>query len=244
MSATIAWEDTSGRFLDRVWITVWSATSDPVGTFGRLGDSTSGDSNSEPDLEAALRFALVTTVIGWSPFLLITPCLAALPFAFAEALPDRVRALGLGAMCAGVGLLPFAFVAASLCAEIVHGAVFHLIARAAGGVGSARASMHAMLYTSAIRFWLAPALFLGFVPFIGSMIHLAVRAGFVLWTGIACYGAARGIHKLDDTRGLVVGIATPLLSTGLLVFAAFGIGFAFVALFAETLHLGDLLGPR
>lgn len=237
MSAWIPWEDSQGKLVDRFWTTIWSATSDPINTFARLGEGP-----AEPELAPSARLAILASLIGWSPFILLAPCLALLPFAFASALPERARDLGLLASFGIALAMPFVFVFGSVAVEIVHAAIFHVIATLAGGVGTSRASLRAMLYTAAIRFWLLPALFLSMVPFVGTMIHLSVRGAFILWSGFACFGAARGVHRLDDNRALLVAILTPLLSIGLVSFVIALCVFALVTAFAGTLGLGDLLG--
>jgi hypothetical protein len=99
-----------------------------------------------------------------------------------------------------------------------------------------------MLYTSAIRFWLLPALFLGFVPFVGPMVHTAVRAGFVIWSGFACYGAAKGIHGLGDDRAVGAAILTPLLSMLIVAVVMGAAVFGLVAGLTTTFALPSLLG--
>jgi hypothetical protein len=227
------WEDTRGRFVDRLWTTVYGATVDPIGAFGRMGAHT-----GERDLRAAVRFALLVTTFGWLPVLLLTPCLVVIPISFAEAMPHDVRGWGLGVFCVAIGALPFLLVLGSLATELVHGLVFHAVSRVLGGKGDFRSSMHAMLYTSAIRFWLCPGLILGFVPFLGTAIQLAVRAGFVIWTGAACYGAARSLHRLDDSSAIIVGIFTPVLA---LVIVSFGVAAIVLAIAAATMGTTALL---
>lgn len=241
MNAAVPWEDPDGRFFDRLWTTVHRASVDPVNTFARFGQV------SEPrDLAAGVRFAIIVSVIGWLPLLLLTPCLMVIPFAFAASLPDQVRDLGLGIVCLLILATPFVFIFGSVGVELLYGVIFHLTARLVGGVGDARASFHAMLYTSAIRFWGLPAFFLGGVPFAGAMLGMLVRLAFVIWGGFACYGAARSIHKLDDNHAAIVAIVTCLLSMGIVSFVIVGVVFGIVFAIAGSLSLTDLLGamPR
>lgn len=236
VSAPTPWEEDDRPFVDRTWATIWGATSDPVGTFTRIGAA-----DGDRDLSAGVRFALLATAIGWAPFVVFTPCLALVPFFAGSALPERIRVLGTGLLCGIVGASPFVVLLSSVAVELVHAAIFHALARLLGGVGDFRRSLHAMLYTSAVRVWLLPAFFLGFVPVISGMVHVGVRMGFVLWAGFACYGAARGAHGLDDQRSVVVGILTPLLAVAIVSFCMAAVGVAIlVTVVGTTVGLHDL----
>lgn len=235
MSASIAWEDPDQSFFARLWTTIWSATTNPIGTFGLLGDE-------EGSIVAAARFSLVTAAIGWAPYLLLIPCLSLIPLVFTQFMPDEVRAAGTGVVCAVMGGLPFAMLFGSLAVELVHGVVFFTVSRLAGGTATFSASMRAMLYTGAIRFWLFPALFLAFVPFVGWLVQPVWRAGFVIWCGFAAYGAAKGVQHLPDDRAVLVGIATPILAA-MISLGIFGAAvFGFVAAFFGTAWLSQHLG--
>lgn len=235
MDAAIAWEDWNGRFVDRLWTTVWLASSDPIATFGRLGAAT-----GERDLAAGARFALLVSLIGWAPLLLLSPCLAVVPIAFASWLPERAQAVGAGVAVMIILAIPIVFVLSSVGFELFYGLLFHLFARLFGGVGDLRGSMHAMLYTSAIRFWLCPGIFLGFIPFIGTMISVALRTGFMIWGGVACYGTARSLHRLADGPAIGVAVLTPL-SASMVVAVLVAISvLGIVALVVGTASFGEL----
>ncbi|MFO0682562.1 MAG: hypothetical protein U0234_10945 [Sandaracinus sp.] len=229
MSAPIVWEDRTLGFFERLTQTIWRATRDPIGTFAALGTARVG----EPDLASGTAFALIATAIGYSPYVVLAPCLGIVPLFFAQWMPPSFRGLGTGLACGLIGALPFLLVVGSLFVELVHGLVFHAICAALGGRGSFRASLHAMLYTSAVRAWLLPILVVGMVPGIGVALQSATRLAFVVWAGFACYGAARGVHGLGEDRaplaGLFVAIlsaAIPMLITsavvGAVLFAIFG----------------------
>jgi hypothetical protein len=229
----IAWEDSTLTRVVGLWRTVWSATTDPVGTFGRLGP------DGHP--REALLFSLVTSVIGWSPTLALMPCLGLFPLLFSRVMPEGVRAIGTGALCALAAIMPFVIVLGSVAVELVHGLVFHGLARMVGGVGSLSASMRAMLYTGAIRFWLWAAAALSILPFLAALAQSATRLAFVLWSGFACYGAARSVHGLADDRATLVAILTPLLSVLVVGVATAALVLAVLTVFAGSFGLAGLL---
>jgi hypothetical protein len=234
--SAIAWEEGTG-FFDRLWRTVAPATTDPIATFGKLGS----EMGAAPDLLVSTRFAIVVSAIGWSPLILFAPCLALLPIFFAAAVPEELRAIGAGAACAIVGLLPFVLLLGSVAVEVVHGFVFHGLARLLGGKGLLVQSLHAMLYTSAVRFWQAPAMLLGFVPFLGPTVQVLMRGAFLVWTGVACFGAAKSIHQLPDDRAALVAIGTALFSTAVVVAVLVLCVAAFVAAFFGSMSLDHVL---
>lgn len=237
MAAPIAWEDRSLGFFERLTQTIWRATSDPVGTFTALGAA----AGAEPDLSSATAFSLVATTLGYATYFALTPCVALVPFVFAQWLPPPLRTAGTGLVCGLVGATPALLVLGSLFVELVHGLVFHAICGAFGGRGTFRASLHAMLYTSAIRAWLLPILILGFVPGVGVALQSLTRLAFVVWAGFACYGAARGVHGLGEDRAPVAGIFVAILSAAIPVLLTSAlVGLALFAIFG-TLSVSELL---
>ena len=59
VATTIPWEDPSRGVLARFWATVSGATTDPVGTFTRIGAA-----EGERDLSSGVSFALLTAAVG------------------------------------------------------------------------------------------------------------------------------------------------------------------------------------
>lgn len=237
----IAWESPERTFFDRLWSTVRDATIDPIATFRATGIPGSGG--------AALRFTLITSTIGYAPMLAFVPCLGILALTMASmimnapGLPPAVRGLGTGAICGVIAVIPIFIVVFSLYVELSYAIAFHLLSLLAGGKGAFHASMRAMLYTSAIRFWLVPLLLVAPIPFIGFVIHWGGRFLMLVWSGFAVYGAAQGVHQLPQDRAVFVGVATPcvVLLLSLLGFGGTMVGIA-ALLFGGLSGLGTLLG--
>lgn len=236
----VAWESPERGFFDRFWSTVRDATIDPVTTFRAMGIPGSGG--------AALRFTLLTSAIGYIPLFLVLSCVGALLVSMAgviltmPGMPAAVRGLGVGALCGIVGSFPIVAIVFSLYVELAYAVVFHLLCLLAGGKGELGASLRAMLYTGAIRFWLFVPLLLGMIPFVGMVFHLLGRLLMLVWSGFAVYGAAQGVHRLEGDRALLVAIATPAV---VVVLAVAGGGAMVVALgallFGGLAGLGSLL---
>lgn len=212
----IAWER-EGSFFTRLWDSVAPATIDPVTTFRTLGD--------EGSSSKAVSLALITALIGNAPYLLCAPCLALIPLAFmsvlstsplAAEIPEWVRGIGMGAACAGVAAFPALIVLISLTADLAYGLVFHVLCRLFGGRGTLNTSLRAGFYAGIIRFWLWPILLVAFIPMIGTILQIAGRLLLVVWTGVALYGAAAGLHSLDQNRSIAVGVLTPLIALGMM----------------------------
>ena len=243
--AGIAWEVEGKGVFSRFVSTVWSATIAPIETFGHLAEPGSAF--------AALRFTLLASLVGWLPFWLILPCLAALPMfvgVIAMASPeagDALGRLGAGMLCAAVASIPVFLILFSLYVELCYGAVFHLCSRLLGGTGSLALSLRAGLYTGAIRAWLCLPLFLSWVPLFGMLFHWGSRLVMLVWSGFALYGAAKRIHGLPHERALGVAVVTPLavlcLAIGGVLTLAFGIAFLVVGSAAGVMGLVDSIQP-
>lgn len=243
-AADIPWEG-QGGFFTRLWETVQASTLDPVGTFRALRD--------RPSSGGSLSLSLVTAAIGNWPYLICAPCVALLPLMLlgslstsplADQIPPWIRGIGMGAMCTMVGSLPFLIVLSSLFTDLVHGAAFFVVGKLFGGKGSFTGSMRAGLYTGVIRFWLWPVLLLGFVPMIGTILQILGRLALVAWSGFALYGAAQGVHQLEDRPAIAVGVLTPVLALSLFVMVWGGAAIVVWALFAGGIHSLPEYFPR
>lgn len=240
----IAWEG-EGSFFHRLWETVQATTLDPVGTFRRLRDQPTGG--------RALSLSVITAAIGNWPYLICAPCIALIPLMLlgslsssplADQIPPWIRGVGMGAMCALVGSMPFLIVLGSLFTDLVHGASFFVVGKLFGGKGSFSGSMRAGVYTGVVRFWLWPVLLLGFIPMIGTILQLLGRLALIVWSGFALYGAAQSVHQLEDRPAIAVGVLTPVLALSLFVMVWGGGFIAMWALFAGGLHTLPGYFPR
>lgn len=225
----IAWEDPNRGLFDRLWSTVRDASMDPVETFKALGPS--------EDIRPALLLALVCSVIGHAPALVLIPCVGFGILAFGAAFLHEATGLTTGLLFGALVALPIFLVLGPLIADLIYALVFHGLAKLAGGQASFAASLRAMLYTGFLRFWLAAVLLLIWVPFIGGLGQGAARAVVAIWSGACAYGAARGVHGIKDDHALIIGVFTPVVSV-LIIGAIMAIGvLAFVTLFAGTVAL-------
>lgn len=243
-SADIPWEG-SGNFFSRLWETVQGTTLDPVGTFRALRD--------RPSSGKAFSLSLVTAAIGNWPYMICAPCMALVPLIIlgslstsplADQIPPWIRQVGMGAICTMVGSLPFLIVLSSLFTDLVHGASFFVVGRLFGGKGTLSGSMRVGLYTGVIRFWLWPVLLLGFIPMIGTVLQLVGRIALIVWSGFALYGAAQGVHRLEDRPAIAVGVLTPVLALSLFVMVWGGAFIAAWAIFAGGIHTLPEYFPR
>jgi hypothetical protein len=241
----IAWEAEGKGVFSRFFGTVWSATITPIETFSGLAQPGS--------VFAALRFTLLASLVGWLPFWLILPCLAALPMfvgVVAMASPeagDVLGRLGAGLLCAGVASIPLVLFLFSLYVELCYGTVLFVLSRLLGGTGSLALSLRAGLYTGAIRAWLCIPLFVSWVPLFGMLFHWGSRLVMLFWSGFAVYGAAKSIHGLPHERALGVAFVTPIivfcLAIGGVLTFAFGVAFLVVGSATGVMNLVHSVQP-
>ena len=79
---------------------------------------------------------------------------------------------------------------------------------------------------------------------IGTVLQLHGRLALIVWSGFACYGAAQGVHGLQDRPAIAVGVLTPVLALSLFVMVWGGGFIAVWALFAGGLHTLPEYFPR
>ena len=221
----VPWEDPRLPVTSRLGRTLQRALAAPVATFEAIG---------EGDLGRAASFAIVTTAVGYGPFLALIGLgfviLAAFGMpGFAPIGSGNAGAWGVGLLLGLGAILPIFVVAFSLFSDLYVAVVFHVAALLLGGKGTFEGSLRGALYTSAVRTVLAPLVIFMFVPLLGPIFNLAVRVGMLVWCGFALSGTARGVHRLDGNKAAVAGAAAPLSLALLfiaLIVVAFGLGLA------------------
>jgi hypothetical protein len=202
VGAGIAWErDPSRGVLERLWATLTETLPSPYTTFEGLRDGS---------FTSALLFAAIVNVVSYgAPMLLCAPCMLG-AFAFLPGDDEVPRSWMLGIAVGMVVLAPPLAAATQIAASLALGLVYHVSALVAGGRGSLRASLRAMLFTHVLSPISAVAWLLGRIPILGFVISLASYVGNSIWQTFALAGHARGAHGIDDWRAWLVA-ATPIL---------------------------------
>jgi len=187
------WEG-EGSILQRYGGTCRVAITEPRVTFGGMRSASPG---------SAVRFALISSVLGFAPLLLLVP-LVLLYIASRATDSGAPDAMGMLAIPCAIAFYP----AMSFLYFSSIGVMFHGLARLAGGRGSFADSMRAGWYSSAWEPISALSMALYCIPLLGLLVVVGASGASAIWRTIGLRAFAERRHGLSPGRALAVSVLT------------------------------------